>query len=181
MDFVEKARVFATGAHCAAGNVRKYTGEPYVSHPIAVAGIVTTVPHTRAMLAASLLHDTVEDTHVTIEDIWREFGAEVATLVGWLSDVSRREDGNRATRKAKDREHLQAAPPAAKTIKLADVIENTQSIVAHDRRFAMTYLPEMVALVEVLKDGDPILWERANALVQDGCRALGLVVRHSGE
>ena len=169
---IERAYVFSKAAHEAVGQVRKYSGEPYIVHPIEVAGIVQTVPHTDAMLAAALLHDTVEDTQVTAADIEREFGTEVAELVGWLSDVSRKEDGNRAARKAIDLEHTSKAPPAAKTIKLADLISNSMSIVAHDPKFARVYLIEKAALLDVLKDGDPTLWARANQLVQDGLRTL---------
>jgi|JI10StandDraft_1071094.scaffolds.fasta_scaffold117428_8 (p)ppGpp synthase/HD superfamily hydrolase len=168
----ERAYVFAKAAHEAVGQMRKYTGEPYIGHPIEVAGILQTVPHTDAMLAAALLHDTVEDTQVTEADIEREFGSEVADLVSWLSDVSCSEDGNRAARKAIDLEHTSRAPAAAKTIKLADLISNTMRIVAHDPKFARVYLSEKAALLEVLKDGDPTLWARANQVLQDGLRKL---------
>lgn len=169
---IERAYVFAKAAHESVGQMRKYTGEPYIVHPVEVAGIVQTVCHTEAMLAAALLHDTVEDTGVRIEDIEREFGAEVAELVEWLTDVSTKEDGNRATRKAIDREHISRASAAAKTIKLADLISNSQSILAHDAGFARVYLAEKAALLEVLKDGDSSLLAQAHLLLQDGLRTL---------
>ena len=100
---VEKALQFATAAH--EGQVRKYTGEPYIIHPVEVMEIVKTVSNDTAMHAAALLHDVVEDTDVTIEDIIREFGDDVAQLVDDLTDVSKPEDGNRKTRKALDRAH----------------------------------------------------------------------------
>ncbi len=112
------------------------------------------------------------DTDVTAEDILREFGAEVATLVAWLTDVSRPGDGNRAARKAIDREHAARAPVEAKPIKLADLISNSQSIIVHDPAFARVYLREKAALLEVLKEGDSALWDRANQLLQGGIRAL---------
>ena len=163
-----RAFYFAKAAHEAVGQVRKYTGEPYIIHPAEVAVLVETVPHTEDMLAAALLHDTVEDTEVSLGDIEREFGTPIANLVGWLTDVSRPEDGNRAERKAIDRNHTAQAPAAAKTIKLADLISNSQSIIEHDLEFARTYLSEKAALLEVLKEGDPELWERANKLLQEG-------------
>lgn len=126
------------------------------------------------MLAAALLHDTVEDTRVTTADIAREFGVEVAELVAWLTDVSRKEDGNRAVRKGLYLEHIARAPVHAKTIKLADLISNIQSIVPHDPKFARVYLREKAAMLEVLKDGDSTLWERANQLLQDGLRTLSM-------
>jgi (p)ppGpp synthase/HD superfamily hydrolase len=168
MNIVEKARIFATAAHAAVKQVRKYTGEPYINHPVHVMSIVKTVEHTEAMLAAALLHDVVEDTGVTIDLIDREFGVEVGSLVEWLTDVSTPEDGNRAVRKQIDLEHTAQAPPAAQTIKLADLISNTSSIVKHDLNFAETYLKEKAALLQVLTEGDPALISWAQAAVVNG-------------
>ena len=161
MTIVERARVFATAAHAAVGQLRKYTFEPYIVHPREVAQIVESAGGTPEMIAAAWLHDTVEDTGVTIETIREEFGSEVAELVGWLTDVSRPEQGNRAVRKAIDRAHTAAAPGAAQTVKLADLISNTRSIVAYDPKFAVTYLAEKRALLEVMTKADPTLMARA--------------------
>ncbi len=162
MTLVDKAKTFATAAHAAVGQLRKYTFEPYIVHPAEVASIVATVPgHTPEMLAAAWLHDTVEDTGVTIELVRAEFGAEVAELVGWLTDVSRPDHGNRAARKAVDRAHTAGAPAAAQTIKLADLIANTRSIMQHDEKFAVTYLAEKRQLLEVMTKGDAGLMARA--------------------
>ena len=106
MNNVERARVFATAAHAAVKQVRKYTFEPYIVHPAEVASIVATVPHTNEMLAAAWLHDTVEDTGVSIAAIRMEFGNEIASLVEWLTDVSKPDDGNRAHRKAMEEKRL---------------------------------------------------------------------------
>jgi (p)ppGpp synthase/HD superfamily hydrolase len=156
-----RARLFATAAHAAVGQLRKYTHEPYIVHPAEVVKIVKTVDHTEAMIAAAWLHDTVEDTGVSIELIRAEFGSEVSDLVGWLTDVSRPDHGNRAARKAVDRAHTAAAPAEAQTVKLADLISNTRSIVAHDAKFAETYLAEKRLLLEVMTKGDPGLMRRA--------------------
>ena len=165
MNNVEKARVFATAAHAAVGQVRKYTFEPYIVHPAEVADIVAAVPHTDEMLCAAWLHDTVEDTSVSLVDIQKEFGNEVASLVGWLTDVSKSEDGNRAVRKALDREHIAMAPAAAQTVKLADLIANSRSIMAHDPAFAKVYLEEKRMLLEVLTRGDATLMAQARRIV----------------
>jgi len=165
MTIVERARVFATAAHAAVKQVRKYTFESYIVHPAEVASIVATVPHTDEMLAAAWLHDTVEDTGVTIVDIQAEFGNEVAELVGWLTDVSTPEQGNRAVRKAIDREHTAMAPAAAATVKLADLIANSRSIMAHDPAFAKVYLEEKRMLLEVLTRGDATLMAQARSIV----------------
>jgi len=158
---VERARMFATAAHAAVGQLRKYTFEPYIVHPAEVAAIVAEYGGTDAMIAAAWLHDTVEDTGVTSELIRKEFGDEVSELVGWLTDVSRPDHGNRSQRKAVDRAHTAAAPAAAQTIKLADLICNTKSIVEHDAKFAVTYLAEKRQLLEVMTKGDARLRERA--------------------
>jgi (p)ppGpp synthase/HD superfamily hydrolase len=143
---------FATKAH--GSQKRKYTGEPYIVHPIAVSEIVKTVPHTDEMVAAALLHDVVEDTPVTIKEIETKFGTKVAELVGWLTDTSRPEDGNRKTRKSIDRLHSAEAPAEAQTIKLADLIHNTESIERYDPSFYKVYRQEKIALLEVLTKGD---------------------------
>jgi (p)ppGpp synthase/HD superfamily hydrolase len=147
------------------GQLRKYTFEPYIVHPAEVAGIVADAGGTESQIAAAWLHDVVEDTGVTIEVIRAEFGDEIATLVGWLTDVSRPEQGNRAVRKAIDRAHTAAAPGAAQTVKLADLISNTRSIVAHDEKFAVTYLAEKRELLKVMTKADPALMARAKAQI----------------
>lgn len=158
----ERALLFATAAHAAVGQVRKYTGEPYIVHPIEVAEIVQTVPgHTVEMVAAAYLHDVIEDTQVPLEIIVYEFGHEIANLVLWLTKVGEIEHGNREARKALDREYLALAPADAQTVKLADLIANTKSIVEHDPKFAEVYMREKIALLQVLKKGDHDLWVRA--------------------
>ena len=156
-NIVERARVFATAAHAAVGQTRKYTGEPYVVHPIEVSELVASVNGTEAMVAAALLHDVLEDTEVTVDLLEEQFGSKVADLVLWLTDISRPEDGNRSARKALDRQHSAAAPAAAQTIKVADLISNTRSIIAHDPGFAKVYLEEKRLLLDVLTRADSTL------------------------
>ncbi|MCP1674326.1 (p)ppGpp synthase/HD superfamily hydrolase [Natronocella acetinitrilica] len=149
------AMQFAVAAHGA--QVRKYTGEPYWKHLAEVAGIVAAAGGSEAMVAAAWLHDVVEDTEVGIDQIEAHFGGEVAELVGWLTDVSRPADGNRAARKALDRAHIARAPADAQTVKLADLISNTSSIATHDPDFARVYLKEKAALLAVMDRADPAL------------------------
>lgn len=158
----QRARDFAASYH--AGQVRKYTGEPYINHPAAVAELVRSVPHTEEMLAAAWLHDTLEDTAATAVQIEDEFGFEVLELVSYLTDVSGPADGNREQRKALDRAHTADGPVAAKTVKLADLIDNSKSILTRDPGFAKVYLAEKRLLLEVLREGDSTLWEMAYAI-----------------
>lgn len=163
--FIQSARDFATDAH--EGQTRKYTGEPYITHPIAVMDIVNEVTDDPNILAAALLHDVVEDCGVGLGEIGFLFGDKVADLVFELTDVSKPEDGNRKARKEIDRQHLAAASPEAQTIKLADLIHNTQSVVEHDTAFAKVYMAEKALLLEVLYKGDPQLYDRATRMVED--------------
>jgi (p)ppGpp synthase/HD superfamily hydrolase len=160
-----KAIIFAANAHGSVNQVRKYSGQPYIVHPIAVANIVRTVNHTPEMLAAAYLHDVVEDTPVTIEEVHAEFGKTVAELVGWLTDISKPADGNRKFRKAMDRQHTWDAPWDAQTIKLADLIDNTISIVASDPNFARVYMHEKAQLIAGM-GGHPALRNRCLQAVQ---------------
>ena len=163
---IERAMEFAERAHGAIGHKRKYTGEPYTTHLKAVADLVEEVSGSPEMVAAAWLHDSVEDTAATIEDVTAGFGAVVAALVSALTDVSRLEDGNRAARKAMDRAHLAKASPQAKTVKLADLIDNALSIEQHDARFARTFMREMRQLLGVLQDGDAALYAKADEIVR---------------
>lgn len=159
MDIIEKARIFATAAHYAVSQQRKYTGEPYINHPEEVVKILTSIGYTdESMLSAAWLHDVVEDTGVTIELIEAEFGAEISALVAGLTDVSKPEDGNRSARKAIDREHTAAQSVKCQTIKCADLISNTSSIVARDPKFAKVYLAEKLMLLDVMTKADNELW-----------------------
>ena len=153
MSIVEKARLFATSAHAAVGQKRKYTNEPYIVHPAEVAKLVEDVGGAQEMIAAAWLHDVIEDTQVPLELIRSEFGCVVASYVHWLTNVSELKDGNRAKRKEIDREHIRNAPKEVHTIKLADLISNTKSVVEHDENFAKIYLEEKRLLLEVLTGG----------------------------
>jgi hypothetical protein len=161
---VERARDFATAAHRGVGQLRKYTGQPYEEHLRRVAAIVERNTSDPEMIAAAWLHDVVEDTPATIEEVGREFGPGVRELVDALTDVSRPQDGNRAVRKSMDREHLAAAPSRAQTVKLADLIDNCEDICKHNRGFGRVFLGEMKQLLEVLTRADPRLLERAWAV-----------------
>jgi len=158
------AKYFAMESH--NGQLRKYTRTPYIEHPIAVAKLVAGVTDDQEMIAAALLHDVVEDTPVTMAEIELLFGARVAALVRDLTDVSVRTDGNRVTRKAIDRAHIAAASADAKTIKLADLIDNSYSIVEYDPKFARVYMAEKRLLLGVLTDGHPTLWQMANEIIE---------------
>ena len=123
------ARNWATLYH--KGQVRKYTGEPYITHPEAVGALVRAHGLSDTAVIAALLHDTVEDTSATIEDVEESFGTKVAEYVWYLTKPPGFV-GNRATRKALDRDRLSHAPEEVRIIKFFDVMHNAGSIKEHD-------------------------------------------------
>lgn len=161
------ALAFAGRAH--QGQRRKYRGEPYITHPMAVAGIIMRlVPdHTLEMLQAALLHDVVEDTPVTIEQIKAEFGLTVARYVTYLTDVSVPEDGNRKVRKRMDAEWNGRGPAEAQTIKVADLIHNSLDIKEQDPKFWKLYKEEKLFTLRQLHKADPDLKALARKLIEE--------------
>jgi len=173
-DLISRARKFATSAHQHIQHRRKYTEQPYEVHLKAVARLVAEVTNDARLVAAAWLHDTVEDTLATHTDIEAEFGEEIAILVYQLTDISRPGDGNRATRKAIDREHLARASAGAQTVKLADLIDNTADICRHDEKFGRIFLVEARQLLEVLHKGDARLFARAQQVISHYAEKLGI-------
>lgn len=132
-----------------------------------MAGIVATVAqqyeHMQdCVIAAAWLHDCVEDQNVRPETLHHEFGGHVMQAVMQLSDL---EVGNRAARKQASRDRLSKAWPWVQSIKVADLISNTSSIVQHDPNFAVVYLKEKRLLLDVLTKADPGLVAIARAQV----------------
>ena len=85
-DALNKAYVFSMKSH---GSQRRASGDPYFSHPLEVAGILTKMRLDHYTIITALLHDTVEDTNVTVEEIGRMFGKEIASLVDGVTKLSR--------------------------------------------------------------------------------------------
>lgn len=154
-----QANLFAAGAHAAVNQRRKYTDEPYINHPRAVAQCLMNAGHqSDLMIAAALLHDVIEDTEVAAEDIAREFKHHLQALFlpSIVQDLTNepRSTGTRQERKAIDRVRLAISSAYAQTIKCADIICNARGISAHDKRFGRIYLKECIATLMVLDDAD---------------------------
>jgi (p)ppGpp synthase/HD superfamily hydrolase len=153
---VNKAVAFAEMAH--AGVVRKYTGEPYVEHCKRVAAHVSALGFDPDVVAAAVLHDVVEDTHISAAVLAAEFGPRVAAFVLEVSKPKiPKAPGNKPIRKAAMREHLAASSYAGASIKLADMIDNSSNVAEHDPVFAAGYLAEMRKILPVLSHGHPEL------------------------
>lgn len=147
---VDRARRFAHVQH--ADQERKYTFEPYIIHPAAVARAIAADGFNEDVIAAAWLHDVVEDCGVTLDQIRHEFNYAIAELVREVAAISRKEQGSRAVRKEIDRKHYSHASAAGAAIKSADIIDNVRTIVAHDAGFARVYLPEKFELMKVLSE-----------------------------
>lgn len=166
---------FATKAH--GPQKRKYSDEMYIEHPKRVADLLRNVPHTEEMICAAYLHDVVEDTPVGIKEIEEKFGAKVAALVEELTDEYVKErypQFNRRRRKEREVRRLAEISSEGKTIKLADIIDNTPDIVRNDPAFGRKYVKEMEAMVAVMDGGDQMLLERARKEIQKGKQELKL-------
>ncbi len=157
MSIAFAAMEFARKVH--RDQVRKYTGNPYVDHLAEVAGITAAArPYDETSLAVAWLHDCMEDQGVTRKFLEKSFSDLVGYGVFMLSDL---EEGNRAQRKELSRLRLDAAPHWVQTIKCADLISNTSSIVKHDPEFAKVYLEEKRLLLDVMTKANPRLRELA--------------------
>jgi len=163
MRLIDKAKIFAEVAH--SGQTRKYSNDPYITHPIRVSEIISHNQGSDEMIAAALLHDVVEDTPVTHDEILDKFGANVSDLVFGLTDVDL-SMGNRKTRKALDRDRIASSSADVQLIKLADFIDNTSSIVQNDPNFAKLYLQEKSQMLDVMdKVKDHPLFRIANSQI----------------
>lgn len=140
---------------CHKGQKRKYTGNPYTDHLAEVAGIFATSCYSSdAMLAVCWLHDCMEDCNIKKSQISNKFGFFISEKVEELSDL---EEGNRKERKLLSRIRLSHCCAEVQTVKVADLISNTASIVEHDKDFAKIYLEEKRLLLDVLLMADPKL------------------------
>ena len=167
MDLPTQAQIFATAAHAAIGQKRKYSGDDYIVHPARVASIVMRHGGTDEMVAAAWLHDTVEDTDVTPILITKMFGVDVADIVEGLTDISLPEDGNRAKRKSIDRMHSANASTEAQFVKCADIVDNSWDIAENDLHFEKVYKSEVFLLLNAMtKVKHTEIWEQAMQSVE---------------
>ena len=127
-DAINRAYVFSMKAH---GSQLRASGDPYFSHPIEVAGILAEMKLDSASIITALLHDTVEDTVATLEDIERLFGPEIARLVDGVTKLSRLELQSDQTKQAENFRKLVLAMSEdirVLLVKLADRLHNMRTL-----------------------------------------------------
>ena len=126
---LDRAIVFAVRAH--AGPERRGKGFPYIVHPMEAVEIVATMTSDQELLAAAVLHDTVEDTDTTVEQIRTEFGDRIASLVASESDIVPEgvsEEDSWHARKQAAIDRLARASHDAKMVALGDKLSNMRAI-----------------------------------------------------
>ena len=122
---LDRAIVFAVQAH--AGTERRGKGFPYIVHPMEAVSIVATMTSDQEILAAAALHDVVEDTDVTLDEIRRIFGDRIAGLVDAESD-RQGQDLEWKSRKADSLRRLEAASRDEKMVAMGDKLSNMRAI-----------------------------------------------------
>ncbi|MBR3500817.1 MAG: bifunctional (p)ppGpp synthetase/guanosine-3',5'-bis(diphosphate) 3'-pyrophosphohydrolase [Bacteroidales bacterium] len=128
-ELLDRAIIFAVKAH--AGTERRGKGYPYIVHPLEAVEIVATMTPDQELLAAAALHDTVEDTEVTVDQIRAEFGERIAALVADESDTFEAgvpEEDSWHSRKRAAIERLARASHDAKIVALGDKLSNMRAI-----------------------------------------------------
>jgi (p)ppGpp synthase/HD superfamily hydrolase len=151
---------------------RKYTGEPYVNHTVKVAEIVKTYGGDESMVYAAILHDVLEDTPTTEDELFSyvteitgdiKLSMDVLRLVKELTDVYTTEDYpdiNRKGRKEMEAIRLGKTSSKAQTIKYADLLDNSMDILSNDPKFAKVYLKEKEQILKYMNKGNSELYDK---------------------
>lgn len=173
---LNKITAFTDNAH--GGQMRKYTPERYIVHPVRVMQTCKEYTESIPVLAAALLHDVLEDTPVNAAQM-RDFLMQVMNsddadktlaLVIEMTDVYVKDDYpslNRKARKELEIKRIETTSPDAQTIKYADIIDNCSEITKHDPGFAPRFLKECMAILKVADKGNPELRQRALMLLKE--------------
>ena len=158
---IEKAKAFAARVH-ADNKQNDAEKTPRFPHFVEVAGLVTESGGSDSEIAAAWLHDTVEDTPTTIEDIKREFGDGVAEIVHGMTDLPGFEQLPVAERKAKQAERVRGESASVRRVKLADQSSNVQQVgrkvfLDMQGERALAYIHGAKAIADACKGVSPFL------------------------
>jgi len=183
----QQTRLFEYVKQFHADQVRKYTGEPYYNHLYSVAEIVSEyVPNT---IEIALCHDLLEDTPCTSEALsnaLKYIGYSAAYTTSIIQGVlkltdeythEKYPDMNRAERKYQEAYRLSFVGDLIQSIKYADIIDNTKSIVQHDLNFSKVYLKECVTLLHRMRNGNIDLFIKCAHSIQEGLNKIQSEVR----
>lgn len=171
-DIETRARFFAIGAHEAIEQKRKFTDEPYWYHCARVAYNVRMAGGTPEMIASAWLHDTVEDTGISLETIRFMFGDKVAEYVDYMTNIK----DEKLTFKQNLEiaiARLKAGTQDQRILKLADIADNLGGIEVTSRKFAVRYLAKQRKVVKAIA-GDCKLSSRVWSILKAGEKAYGI-------
>ena len=180
-DILQKVTAFAGQAH--GDQRRKFVDEPYINHPVRVMEICRQYNSTIEVLTAALLHDVLEDTTASVEEIKtflliimdEENTLHTIKLVEELTDIYTKKqypNWNRRERKAKETERLNKTSSEAQTIKYADIIDNSSDIKNSKDNFAMVFLLDCRSLLKTITKGDNRVYEKAVKTVEQCIKEL---------
>jgi guanosine-3',5'-bis(diphosphate) 3'-pyrophosphohydrolase len=178
-EIIEKVKMYADQAH--GDQMRKFANERYIVHPIRVMEIVRDFSPEISLLAASLLHDVLEDTAVNGEELKyfldsvmnQQESDKTFKLVNELTDVYTKAAYprlNRRTRRTKEAERLSTVSSDAQTIKYADIIDNVKDIASQDTDFAIVYIRESRQLLTGMNQGNSQLYTRAMHIIEEAMK-----------
>jgi (p)ppGpp synthase/HD superfamily hydrolase len=167
---LDKVKEFADSAH--GSQMRRYSSERYIVHPVRVMETCKKYTDNVTILSAALLHDVLEDTPVTKDELKvflhplmnEQEATRTVELVTELTDVFIKEKypkWNRRKRKNKETDRLVKISPEAQTVKYADIIDNAPEITTHDPEFANRFLYEYRQLLRRMNKGDAKLYKIA--------------------
>lgn len=164
-EIIEKAKEFATKKH--KGQMRKFTGAPYIDHPAAVAALVDKYGGNPEMVAAAWLHDVVEDCGVKIIKIKDKFGPNVAKYVQELTIPPSVDKGDKKTEHIAKK--LTKMSDEGLTIKLCDRLNNVSDFESAHPNFVSRYTPKTKYILDTLEaSGRPL--DRYQKMIVDEIR-----------
>ncbi len=158
LELIEKAYVFSAKVH--QGQTR-LSGEPYLIHPLAVAGILADLKLDAGTVATGLLHDVVEDTRTTLEEVRELFGPEIAELVDGVTKISRVRFSSREEQQAENfRKMILAISKDIRVIliKLADRLHNIRTLRFHTRENQVRIAQETLEIYAPIAHRLGIMW-----------------------
>jgi (p)ppGpp synthase/HD superfamily hydrolase len=175
---LKQVKEFADRAH--GEQQRRYTKERYIVHPVRVMELCSEYTEDKSILSAALLHDVLEDTPVTKEELQQFLNGlmneheanKTMRLVVELTDVYTKTNypqWNRDTRKAKEASRIEKTCGTSQTIKYADIIDNCLEMATHSEdEFALKFLKECRAVLKHIPKGNKQLYRRA-VITVDSC------------
>jgi guanosine-3',5'-bis(diphosphate) 3'-pyrophosphohydrolase len=169
VDVIGKVKELATIAH--GDQKRKYNGDPYVTHTFRVADVVKEHGGDDSQVMAAILHDVLEDTPMTEQELLEEMmlivepniAIDVVRLVKELTDIFTHEnypEYNRKARKEMESIRMGKISPRSQTIKYADLLDNGKDIMKNDPKFGELYIKEKETILKYMNKGDSVLYNK---------------------